>query len=107
MINLQQITQEFKQAMAELYGERLAQIILYGSYARGDSKAVSDIDFLVVLKDSNINLLQELKQIVSRANQLSIKNNIYISSKPTTLSKVQSSKSPFYYWIRKEGKIVT
>ncbi len=36
--------------MAEIYGDRLVKIILYGSQARGDAKPDSDIDVLVVLK---------------------------------------------------------
>jgi predicted nucleotidyltransferase len=34
-----------------LYGERLVQMILFGSQARGDAEPGSDIDVLIVLKD--------------------------------------------------------
>ncbi len=48
---LQTLSQEVKQALAELYGERLDQVVLYGSYAWGDFHAESDVDYLVVLRD--------------------------------------------------------
>ena len=48
---LQRLSQEVKQALTELYGERLDRVILYGSYARGDFHAESDVDYLVVLRD--------------------------------------------------------
>lgn len=50
--DLDALTADFKQAMQDLYGDRLANVILYGSYARGDFYAESDVDFMVVLKDS-------------------------------------------------------
>ena len=34
---LHALSQEVKQALTELYGERLDRVILYGSYARGTS----------------------------------------------------------------------
>ncbi len=46
--------QAVKSELQTLYGKRLAKLILYGSYARGDQHEGSDIDFLVVLKDDDI-----------------------------------------------------
>lgn len=56
-LNLNALTTEFKQAMEELYGERLAKVILYGSYARGDFQPESDVDFMIVLKDNELERL--------------------------------------------------
>ncbi len=43
------ILSELRQAFESLYGDRLAQMILYGSQARGDARPDSDIDVLVIL----------------------------------------------------------
>ncbi len=40
----------FVRGFEDLYGDRLAHLILYGSQARGDARPWSDIDVLVVLK---------------------------------------------------------
>ncbi len=54
MPNINKITSDFKLAMQKLYGERLENVILYGSYARNEQTEDSDIDLLVALKDDEI-----------------------------------------------------
>lgn len=39
-----------RDSLKSIYGPRLSQVILFGSYARGDAARYSDIDVLVVLK---------------------------------------------------------
>lgn len=40
---------EFRQKLGEHFGSRLLSVTLFGSYARGDAGASSDIDVAVVL----------------------------------------------------------
>ena len=49
--NLPEILAELRHYFNDLYGDRLVQLILYGSQARGDAKPDSDIDILVVLNE--------------------------------------------------------
>jgi uncharacterized protein len=42
----------FRQALAELYGPTLDQVVLFGSRARGDAGEHSDYDVAVFLKDT-------------------------------------------------------
>src|ERR1700683_5623033 len=41
----------FWAALAEIYGERLERLVLYGSRARGDARPDSDYDVAVFLKN--------------------------------------------------------
>jgi len=41
--NIKPILEEFKTALKKLYGKKLKNIILYGSWARGMAKEHSDI----------------------------------------------------------------
>ena len=42
---------ELKEGLAEIYGDKLKAVYLYGSYARGDYRQGSDVDVMVLLKD--------------------------------------------------------
>jgi len=44
------ILHELRRELATLYGDRLEQLVLFGSRARGDADVASDMDLLVVLK---------------------------------------------------------
>lgn len=41
----------FRAAVTELYGDRLARVVLFGSRARGDAAPDSDYDVAVFLRD--------------------------------------------------------
>lgn len=43
--------EDAKQALEELYGDRLERLIVYGSQARGEARPDSDVDLLIVLDD--------------------------------------------------------
>ncbi|MFA5863447.1 MAG: nucleotidyltransferase domain-containing protein [Phycisphaerae bacterium] len=63
---VREILKELRHRLEVLYGSRLVQLVLYGSQARGDDEAGSDIDVLVVLKGpvspcEEINRVSELK----------------------------------------------
>jgi type I restriction enzyme S subunit len=45
-----QLVREFHERLADVYGERLKGVYLYGSYARGKATEDSDIDVAVVLE---------------------------------------------------------
>ena len=49
--NVKQALTELRRRFEALYGDRLVQMILYGSQARGDARPWSDIDVLVVLRE--------------------------------------------------------
>ena len=46
---LRTLLTRFKAGLADLYGERLHGIYLFGSYSRGEARDDSDVDVLVVL----------------------------------------------------------
>ncbi len=45
---LERILREVKSRLQEILGDNLVEVILFGSYARGDAREGSDVDVLVV-----------------------------------------------------------
>jgi len=103
ILNKSKVTQAVKTELQTLYGSRLAKLILYGSYARGDQHEGSDIDFLVVLKDEDIKTGSELRYMNSALYDLELQFNTTISAHPTTLGRFNTSDYLFYQNVRREG----
>jgi predicted nucleotidyltransferase len=96
------ILKELKSGLQSIYGKKLAEIILYGSYARGDKTSQSDIDILVVL-NGKIKAGKEIDRMINIINELNLKHNSLISVIPVSLDEYESIKSPLILNIKREG----
>jgi len=94
------------EAAHEVCGDKLRDVILYGSYARGDYQEWSDVDIMVLVDadDQECNCLdkemdRQLKELVSRTNLL-------LSTIFTPFDRFIRLREdyPFYINVDKEGK---
>ena len=83
MKEIDNIIEEFKVEVRELYSKRLKNIILYGSYARGEDTDDSDIDMAVVL-EGDISPGREIDRMVDIITEMNLKHNILISIYPVS-----------------------
>lgn len=54
------IAEEFAKEAVKRYGDRIEEIILYGSVARGESHGKSDIDVLVISEEPRYKFIRKL-----------------------------------------------
>ena len=87
----------------ERYGTRFAKLILFGSYARGDFHEESDVDFLVVLNDNEVQGGNEVFFVSDIVSELTMKYNKLVSYLPVSYARLQNAQTNFYYNIRREG----
>ena len=106
MVDKAVVIKDFTETMKNHYGDRLSKIILYGSYARGDFNEESDIDFMVVLKDKEVRAVKEITSTYKLLNELTLKNNIWVSMFATSITKFETATKALYRFVRKEGIII-
>ena len=105
MIQLKKILSEVSDALKRLYKDNLAEIVLYGSYARNDYTENSDIDLLVVLYRLD-SPGKEIDKIVDVIYDINLKYNILISVVPVSKEDYKNINSPLLLNIRNEGILV-
>jgi predicted nucleotidyltransferase len=101
-IEVPEVVREFRRRLEALYGERLRDVILYGSYARGDADEGSDIDVLVVL-DAFADEEAELRRMDPIANELSLEHDVVISNLVVRESDYAHRDSLLLLNVRREG----
>jgi len=101
-MNVDIILKEFKQELKSLYGERLNNIILYGSYARGEATKESDIDVMIILKGS-VTPGKEIDKMIDVITDINLKYETLISVFPVSNENYLNVKSPILINVRREG----
>lgn len=97
-----QLLPELKQVLKDLYREKLVNIILYGSQAKGTAKPYSDIDILVVLKDE-ISPFQEILRMAEITTDIGLKYDELISIFPISEIRFLSDTTPFLNSVKTQG----
>jgi len=102
-MKIERIVKEFKGKIAELYGQRLKRVVLYGSYARGHANDEhSDIDLAVVLAGA-VDPCEEINRMADIFTDLNLEHNVLIAVYPVSESNFDKIESPFLINIRREG----
>ena len=103
--HVKEILKKYVNEIQELYGNQLKSVILYGSYARGDFKQDSDIDIMILVDMTDIEI-REKGQFLSEATfEYNFDNNIMIMPIVKNLNHFNKwlRACPFYFNVKKEG----
>ncbi len=101
-MEIKNVLDEFKASLQELYAERLKDIILYGSYARGEARDESDIDILVILAGEIIPG-REIDRMIDVITEINLKYDVLLSVLPVSEERYAHVNSPLLINVRKEG----
>ena len=105
---VQSLIEKYVMEIQKIYGTHLKRIILYGSYARGDFKAGSDVDIMILLDMSDLELKKYSQQLSYMTYDFNLDNDIDI--KPIAKSEDHFKKwilnYAFYANIQKEGVVL-
>jgi predicted nucleotidyltransferase len=85
-----------------LYGARLKQVLLFGSWARGDAHPESDIDLLVVLDriESRRKERDRMDEILYRH---SLENETVVTEVPVSEAELMAAEIPLLMRVREEA----
>lgn len=96
------ILTEVKKRLKKIYGDKLKDIILYGSYARGDFTVESDIDLLILLKDMK-EPIAERENYFDAIWELGLKYDTVISIIPLREEEYRTRRLPLILNAKREG----
>lgn len=102
MRDIKSLLSEVKKVLNELYGERLVDIILYGSFARDEATQDSDIDIAVVLK-GKVNKFKEIRRLTDATYGLMLEHGELVSFYPISIEELADTEWPLHYFIQTEG----
>jgi predicted nucleotidyltransferase len=94
--------------LQKIYDDHLRKIILYGSYARGDYGSDSDIDIMILLDISDLEIKDYFEQLVDVTFDFNMDHDTDI--KPIAKNEAHFQKwitnYPFYANINAEGVVL-
>ncbi|HWY16410.1 MAG TPA: nucleotidyltransferase domain-containing protein [Rhizomicrobium sp.] len=92
----------FRDELHEIYGSRLARIVLFGSRARGDARPDSDYDVAVFLTDFH-DRWSEMDRLVPVVTDILYDQGAFIHAMPYRAGAEQE-RTPLMHEIRREGR---
>lgn len=99
---LDSILKRCKQALQELYGDRFAGLVLYGSMARGDYDDESDIDLLVLLRGT-VRSASEIEPIDAALSGIQAACPRLISARTVSVDDYEQGRWSFLRIAAREG----
>ncbi|MFQ5891593.1 MAG: nucleotidyltransferase domain-containing protein [Candidatus Methanofastidiosia archaeon] len=101
---IKQLVNQIKEHLIKMYGKKIKQVIIYGSYVRGEATKDSDIDILIVIDDT-LNPHEVRKSLSDIIFEILLEKGELISVIVVPESFFKNYKSPFILNVKEEGVI--
>ena len=99
---VRRILTKLKRYLLETFGDKIREIILYGSYARGDYNKDSDIDILIVVSN-DINPVEIEEVLNDLLFEILLNENELCSVRAIPEKLFREYNSPFILNVKEEG----
>lgn len=100
--DIQPLLADLRTALEDLYGDRLARLVLYGSHARGDAHDESDIDVLVVLRGP-VHPGREIRRMRAVRTRIGLRHEQALSLLPVSMSDYRDRSAAWLQNAWQEG----
>lgn len=102
---LQSILSETAVGLADIFGDCLENVLLYGSYARDEQDEESDIDVMALVSLPKNELNQYRRRVSDFSSEIDLRHNVLLSIKlqDTESFRQYADVLPFYKNVIKEG----
>lgn len=100
-----EVAEEVARDLKALYGDRLIDVVLFGSWARGDAHPDSDIDLVVVL-DRVTSRWEERRRMDAVLWRHSYRNGTIVSALPVGAVEFERGRVPVLARAKAEGRSV-
>jgi len=94
--HLNEILAKLRTYLEQEYDDRLVQVVLFGSQARGDAESDSDIDVMVILSDA-VDACTEIDRISDFLTALCLDYAVLVSCIFTSEEQFQSKKDAYFF----------
>ena len=74
-VSMKTLLEQYTKILQKIYGKHLKSVILYGSYARGDYREDSDIDIMILLDLSDIDIKQYRHELAGETFDFNIRSS--------------------------------
>jgi len=98
----EELLKQIKLRLSELYGERLRGVMLFGSEARGEGTADSDIDILVLLRGP-VNSYRESEAMIRKLYPLRLQIDRNLDLTPADEEVYRQGKYALYRQVQREA----
>ncbi|MCP1102247.1 putative nucleotidyltransferase [Aequitasia blattaphilus] len=104
-VTIQTLLEQYVERLVEIYESHLKSVILYGSYARGDYSKDSDIDIMLLLDLTDMELKEYRHQLSELTYDFLMDYDVDIKPIAKNIDHFEKwiSAYPFYYNVREEG----
>lgn len=105
---MSELLKQYVNELKLIYGDYLNTVILYGSYARGDYNADSDIDIMILLDLNDTDIKGYRHELSNMTYDVNMERDVDIKPIAKDISEFNRWKDsyPFYRNVSKEGVIL-